>query len=257
MGILGIILAGIVLVLITLYIIIYVIYPGSGNKDLIPNSFLPLSEKKEIYYSDETQTTLVKTSGSTVMGFFKLQAGDRTQHIHNAYIPIMQIANVWHLEVSPAPAMPDGTTSRLRVFVKDGAEQKEEIIELPSIPLQKWVFIAILRDGRRFDVIFDNRIVASHRLANYPVTTPSPLSVGNKGLSGSVIHIFVNSRRLTPSEVEKERRAHIDTNGAVLEANDFKFPGSNILSLCPPGLPCNTITRPPPSNLMKWSTPYA
>jgi hypothetical protein len=256
MGILGIVLIGIVLVLITLYIIIYVIYPGSGNKNLVPNK-LPLSQKKEIYYSDETQTTLLKTSGSTVMGFFKLQAGDRTQHIHSAYIPILQIANAWQLEVSPSPASSDGTTSRLRVFVKDGAEQKEEFIELPSIPLQKWTFIAVLRDGRRFDVIYDNRIVASQRLANYPVATPSPLSIGNTGVNGTVIHVFVNPRRLSPSEVEKERRARIDTNGAVLEDNDFKFPGSNILAVCPPGLPCNTITRPPPSNLMKWSTPYA
>ena len=37
MSFIGIIIFGLVLLLITLYIIVYVIYPGSGNKDLVPN----------------------------------------------------------------------------------------------------------------------------------------------------------------------------------------------------------------------------
>jgi hypothetical protein len=136
---------------------------------------------------------------------------------------------------------------------------KEEVIELPNIPKQKWIFIAILRDGRRFDVIYDNRIVASQRLEYYPVNISSPLAIGSTGLAGSVIHVLINGTRLSPTEVERERVAHVDTNGTVLEADaiDISFPGLKLFAQCPPGLPCDPVTRPPNNNLFEWSTPYA
>ena len=136
---------------------------------------------------------------------------------------------------------------------------KQETIELPQIPKQKWIFIAILRDGRRFDIIYDNKIVASQRLEYYPVVISSPLSVGNKGLDGSVIHVIINGTRLTPNAVERERLTHVDTNNTVLEANsiDISFPGLKLFAQCPSGLPCDPITKPPNNNLVQWKTPYA
>jgi hypothetical protein len=130
---------------------------------------------------------------------------------------------------------------------------------LPPIPKQKWVFIAILRDGRRFDVIYDNKIVASHRLEFYPVIISSPLTVGGTGLDGKVIHVMVNSKRLNPYDIERERVARVDTNNMVLEANqiDTSLPGLKLFARCPPGLPCDPITTPPQNNLVQWNTPYA
>ena len=136
---------------------------------------------------------------------------------------------------------------------------KEELIDLPEIPKQKWIFIAILRDGRRFDIIYDNKIVASHRLHNYPVLISSSLSIGNAGLDGSVIHVIVNGKRLPPSNVERERKKYVDTNNTVLEDNpiDISLPGLKLFSQCPSGLPCDPITQPPTNNLLQWETPYA
>jgi len=136
---------------------------------------------------------------------------------------------------------------------------REEIIDLPNIPKQKWVFLAILRDGRRFDVIYDNQLVASHRLEYYPVIISSPLSVGNKGLAGSVLHVLVNGTRLTPSEVERTRVGYVDTNNTVLESSWIasSFPSIGLFAQCPSGLPCDPITKPPANNLFQWRTPYA
>jgi hypothetical protein len=249
---------GIILILVTIYIIVYVIYPGSGNNDLLP-SLTSLSTKKDILYSDQAKRKILATSGSTVMGYFNIQAGDRTLKVSDSFVPILQVENNFFLEVSPAPKHNDNSAARLRINTLNAGKMEYETIELPSIPKQKWVFIAILRDGRRFDVIYNNRIVASQTLANYPTVISSPLSVGHSSLDGSVIHIIVNNKRLSLQDVERERLSHIDTNDNVLEDNvfSFNFPGINLFAECPPGLPCDTITNPPSNNLLQWTTPYA
>jgi hypothetical protein len=257
MSLIALIVVGVILLLITFYIIVYVIYPGSGNNDILPK-ITQLDSKKDIYNSDVTQSTLLSTAGSSVMGFVYLFDGDRTSKYVNEFTPLIQIINNWYLEIAPAPVSGLNVSARLRVNTSDGGTIKEEYIDLPSIPKQKWMFIAILRDGRRFDVIYNNQIVASQTLEFYPVVISSPLSIGNTGLNGSAIHLIVNGRRLSPTEVERERVSHIDTNGTVLEADsiNISFPGLKLLAQCPPGLPCDPITRPP-NNLLQWKTPYA
>ena len=249
---------GVILLLITYYIIVYIIYRKAGNKDIL-TTMTQLSVKKDILTSDITQSTLLGGAGSTVMGYFNLKGGDRTVKYQNGYTPIIQVENNWYLEISPSPIGSDGTAARLRVQTSDGGLLSQEMIELPQIPKQKWMFIAILRDGRRFDIIYDNKIVASQRLEYYPVVISSPLSVGNKGLDGSVIHVIVNSTRITPTAVERERVAHVDTNNTVLEADaiNISFPGLKLFAQCPSGLPCDPITQPPSNNLLQWKTPYA
>jgi hypothetical protein len=258
MTLIALIIFGVLLLLITLYIIVYVIYPGSGNNDVLP-TMTPLNVKKDIVTSDIVQSTLLGTSGSTVMGFFYMLDGDKTTKYSNGFTPIMQVENNWFLEVAPSPSGNNNSAAQLRVQTNDAGQMKQEIIELPPIPKQKWMFIAVLRDGRRFDIIYNNQIIASQILEFYPVVISSPLSIGNTGLSGSVIHIMINNTRLTPTMVERERVARVDANGTVLEADAIaiSFPGLKLFAQCPSGLPCDPVTRPPNSNLLQWKTPYA
>jgi len=219
----------------------------------------PLDKKVVVGTADITQQSVLGSNGTTVMGFFKLNGGDRTSKYKNQYTPLMYVENNWYLEISPAPMGKEESSARLRVQTNDTGALKYEIIDLPAVPKQKWMFIAILREGRRFDVIFQNQIVASQRLLNYPVVISSPLSVGNKGLDGSVIHVIVNATRLSPTEVERTRVSYVDTNNMVTEANSIQmsFPAIKLFSECPPGLPCDPVTKPPSNNLVQWSTPYA
>ncbi len=258
MTLIALIIFGVLLLLITLYIIVYVIYPSSGNNDVL-STMTPLNIKKDIVTSDIVQSTILGTSGSTVMGFFYMLDGDKTTKYSNGFTPIMQVENNWFLEIAPSPSGNNNSAAQLRVQTNDAGQMKQEIIELPPIPKQKWMFIAVLRDGRRFDIIYNNQIVASQILEFYPVVISSPLSIGNSGLSGSVIHVMINNTRLSPTAVERERVAHIDANGTVLEADTIaiSFPGLKLFAQCPSGLPCDPVTRPPNSNLLQWKTPYA
>lgn len=251
-------LIGIIAFVLIFYVIYSIVHSGARTEDLVSTQ-LSLEEKKNILYPDQTQTLLLGGAGSTVMGFFHLEAGDKTVKFANRYTPLLQVENNWFLEIAPAPIGKDHTAARLRVQTNDAGVFREEIIDLPNIPKQKWVFLAILRDGRRFDVIYDNQLVASHRLEYYPVIISSPLSVGNKGLAGSVLHVLVNGTRLTPSEVERTRVGYVDTNNTVLESSWIasSFPSIGLFAQCPSGLPCDPITKPPANNLFQWRTPYA
>jgi len=249
---------GIIILLLVVYIVNYMIYPSSGNNDVLP-TMTPLNTKKEIAAADVVKKVLLGSSSSTVMGFFKLENGNRTLNYQNQYIPLLQVENNWRLEVMPSSMGDQNPATRLQVRTQRGAVKQMEIIDLPSIPRQKWVFIAILRDGRRFDVIYDKQIVASHRLNDYPVVISSPLSIGYDTLNGSAIHVILNGTRLTPENIERLRSTYIDTNNVILEDNplSFSLPNLSFLAQCPSGFPCDTVTTPPANNLVQWSTPYA
>jgi hypothetical protein len=225
----------------------------------------PLSVPKQIVTSEKTQQMLLEKGSSTVMGFFNLQQGDRTtKYIDklrpDEYTPIIYIDGNWSFEISQGPSGVLDTNARLRVTTKDSSgTATEQLMDLPSLPKQKWVCIAILRDGRRFDIMYDNKIVASQRLESYPVIISNPLRIGNKKLGGSAIHIIISDRRLTPTEVDRERLKYVDTNNMIIESNaiNMSFPTIRLFSQCPPGLPCDPVTKPPRNNLLQWKTPYA
>ena len=242
----------------------YFFYLEDNIMDVL-KELTPLSASKQIVTAEKTQSTLLEKGGSTVMGFFNILQGDRTaKYIDklrpDEYTPIMEVADNWSFEISQGPGGVLDTNVRLRVKTKDSSGSAAiQIMDLPSLPKQKWVCIAILRDGRRFDIMYDNKIVASQRLVSYPVIISNPLRIGNKKLSGSVIHVIICDRRLTPTEVDRERLKYVDTNNMVIEANiiDMSFPNIRLFSQCPPGLPCDPVTKPPRDNLLQWKTPYA
>lgn len=255
---------GAIIICLIYVILTYIININPDYLDTL-TTLTPLSANKVVLMPDKTQSMLLGSGSSTVIGFFNIQQGDRTATYvdklqTDKFIPIIQVANNWYVEISHAPSGNKHISARLRVQTKDGSGiLKDEIMELPSLPNQKWVCIAVLRDGRRFDVIYDNKIVASQRLQNYPVVISSPLSVGNKGLDGTVIHVIACSRRYSPHEVERERLKYIDTNNMILETNlfDISFPNLSLFGQCPSGLPCNPVMKPPRDNLFQWNTPYA
>jgi hypothetical protein len=254
-----------ILIVVTVYIILHYVYPASYNNDVL-SAITPLNVKKDIVMPDVAQSTLLGTNGATVMGLFKFMNGDRTAKYNSNYTPFLFIANNWYMEISNAPNDKQHSAARLRVKTKQlGQAQQEEIIDLPPIPKQKWVFIAVLREGRRFDIIYDSKIVASQRLESYPAVVSSPMSIGNKGLDGSAIHVIINGTRSTPSDVERTRLSLVDTNNTVPEENPMiaSLPSmiipnfSLLLPQCPSGFPCNPATKPPPNQLYQWNTPYA
>lgn len=247
-GILGII----ILALLTYLIVLYV-YTTSSINDMLKTP-VSLNKQTDVLDSDKTRSKILATGGSSVMGFFNVQMGDRTQRIGQDYQMLFGVKNAMEFTISQSGSQLVITTS--------GPGSPKETIDLPTIPFQKWTFISILRDGRRFDVLYDDQIVASQRLKYFPRIISNPLIIGNKALLGSAVHIIVADRRLTPSEVSYEKARLADMNNEPPSAKDFKD-GITTLPLlgnapqCPIGLPCKPVTEPPKNTLKAWSTPYS
>lgn len=244
----------IVVLTIVVYLCVRYIYGKATIKDLATEKF-DLSEAKWQYSTDDTKRDLLTTGSSTIMAFVNIQLGDKTASTSTDYQSLMGVEGSFSLDISPK-------SSQLTVITANGIVNSiTEHIQIPPLPLQKWVCVSILRDGRRFDIMYDDQIVASHRFEYFPKVVNSPLVVGNKSILGSGIHVLVAPYRLTPVEVSKQRAKLADMNGKPVGTGTAfglpPIPFTGIRSICFPGMPCDTISAPPGNALKAWSTPFS
>jgi hypothetical protein len=253
------------------YLIVAYIYGRKAPSDLAPTAI-----------QLNTATTLVQdgrslmiSPGFTIAGFFNVTMGDRTRSKDTNYTTLIGIPNCVEFQLAPATTNPTNTGASpnqysARLLISTGNNNPTEVVNLPPMPMQKWIFVCLLRDGRRFDVLYNDQIVGSHRLTNYPNTsTAQPLQVSPdakpkaKGVPrfiGTAVHIFTQLYRMTPSELAVLRAQNSDTTGAPPEPLSFPLPSlfslPNMRTFCLPGLPCTVPTQPPSNTMQMWETIY-
>jgi hypothetical protein len=219
--------------------------------------------------SNETHSILFTGSGCTLAGLFNVTIGDRTNQINTAvstnFTTLFGSVGSIEFQLAPAGASATDSNAQLLIGTQSGIP---EVVPLPSLPAQKWIFIAILRDGRRFDVLYNDSIVASHRLTSYPGTSvQNKIQVGADPSSptapprflGNAVHLFALNYRMSPADLAVLRAKYVDTTGGPPTPLPFPFPIDllSLQTLCIPGLPCKPVNQPPPNHLQAWSSPYA
>jgi hypothetical protein len=239
-----------------------------GITDYMPD-MVSLTKTNYPIGSNQAYNLLLAGPGSTLAGLFNVSIGDRTNQTASAtttnYTTLFGVLGSMEFQLAPANLSTTDSTSRLLISTQSGAT---ETISLPPLPAQKWVFIAILRDGRRYDVLYNDKIVASHRLDAYPNTAvQNQLQVGLSPASssapsrflGNAIHLIALNYRMHPKDLAILRSTYVDTTGAPPIPLPFPFPTSlpSLQTLCIPGVPCDPVTKPPPNHLQAWSSPYA
>lgn len=239
-------------VLFLLYLIIAYYYGKQGPQDICPTE-VPLNVKKNLMASNQASNFL-KGAGGTLAGLFRVDLGDRTATMNaSSFSMLFGIKDAVEFQLAPASVDKKGT-ARLVIATAKGPE----IVDLPAYPFQKCTFLTILRDGRRFDVMYDNQIVASHRLEHYPSSTFNPISVGGPAFFGTAVHVLVANSRLSPHEIAIERARYTDATGCAPPNSPFPYTFSlpNFMSFCIPGFPCDPATTPPANKLKAWSSMY-
>jgi len=256
-------------VLFIVFCILYFRNRGPGITDYL-TTMVPLNKATYPIGSNEAQSIMYQGSGCTLAGLFNVTIGDRTNQTSTAVSTNFTtlFGSVGSIEFQLAPAgasAANSSNAQLLIATQSGVP---EVVPLPSLPAQKWVFIAILRDGRRFDVLYNDSIVASHRLSGYPGTrVKNRIQVGSDPSSptaparflGNAVHLFALNYRMTPADLAVLRSKYVDTTGGPPAPLPFPFP-IDLLSLqtfCIPGLPCKPVNKPPPNQLQAWSSPYA
>lgn len=254
------------IVVITAYVIFFMILPKPALKDMLPAP-ATLREGRAVMMSDDVKKILFGGAGSTVAAFVNAHIGDKTPKMNGAHYPLLASEGAFSLEIAPTSIESGQTTAQLRVTSATPTGNQDETIALPNFPLQKWVLVSVLRDGRRFDVMYNDRLIASHRLTYYPAAPTMPLRIGSSALLGSAVHVLVAGERVSPSVLRAERAKLADTNGAPVVPMNMYVPDgigeaaatvvSKFKTLCLPGLPCEAVSEPPANSMKAWSTPYA
>jgi len=133
----------------------------------------------------------------------------------------------------------------------------EETIPLPNIPFQKWTYVTVAREGRRFDVYYNGKLVASKRTQNIVDlrTGFGPIVAGDPSLTGKVALVEALPQKLIQAEVEAKYKQTSDTTGKpnLSDVGDI----FDYIPSCKGG---SCITGPsvrPASPLLDWQTQYA
>uniref|UniRef100_A0A6C0BB85 Uncharacterized protein n=1 Tax=viral metagenome TaxID=1070528 RepID=A0A6C0BB85_9ZZZZ len=200
----------------------------------------------------------------------------------NGYLDLLKVGDTVALEILPAPDAGRQGKAMTQLAIRtqtnvdssgnavDIVPRKKlskvytEYLSLPPIPLQKWCLVTIVREGRRFDVYYDNTLVLSKKTSYVLSTTEDTtkgVTVGGPGFTGYMASAKFIQSALTGSEVFAQYSNETDTRGApfvkipektITQANDtfgFKIPSLCLIGCGPKVMP----SKP----LMEWETQYA
>ena len=242
-----------IIVAIVLYVVLaYYRNPAKRDSQPLAPADGTLETQQYVLDSDMTRKYLLSPASSTLLVYIFLKASDKTSRMEQTTNILMEIPDVLQFSYAANSAQ-----LAIQTFNTSTREAKEEYIELPAFPQQKWVQLGILREGRRFDVMYNDKIVASKRLEHMPVYASASLSIGGQQLRGVFRQGRVFNYRLSLQDVRDELADTSDTRQKP--PTDITMTLGNPFSIftCPGGFFCRSDGRQPKNALQEWETPYA
>jgi hypothetical protein len=135
--------------------------------------------------------------------------------------------------------------------IRTGADSNQHYMEsvpLPAIPLQRWTVITIVKEGRRFDVYYGGKAVAT-KLCSYVPIPPSSGSdwiVGASGWLGKIGLFSCLPKSKSADDVNRDVESLVNTRGIPFYLDE--------LTLTMPTFPtclfgnCNSLPTVKPTN---------
>jgi hypothetical protein len=199
-------------------------------------------------------------------GICACEGTDCSKCKHVGYVNILNISNVVRLEMLTSPDASRQNAALIQLVVRtlrkkttsNDTQVVEETLVLPMIPIQKWTMVTIARDGRRYDVYYNDKLVTSKRTEHILDINSAvgPIVSGDSNLYGSITNVEVFSTRLTQAEVAAKYSQLADTTGKPYSSSpDIKL--SDFISFCKDGACLKGISVRPASPLLDWDTQYA
>lgn len=148
---------------------------------------------------------------------------------HAGYKNVINISGVILLEVLNAPdagrkgkALAQLLLKTEGVSLSAGSTNSQKYIEtmtLPPIPIQKWTMVTVAREGRRFDVYYDDTMVHSQKAMYMPISDTSKsnmqgITSGSSGLVGQIAMANIYNYRISSQNVGEQYKKFADTRGS-------------------------------------------
>jgi len=222
--------------------------PSSGN----------ISVSNKIANSEIVRTNFLAPSGGTIMVYLYCSVNNKTSVLEekNSFMPLLMLGSTMALGFVAGSA---STTPKTQLYIRTqnpgSSVPNIEQIHLENFPLQQWVHVAIVREGRRYTVYYNGKIAGSDRTIQYPVINSSQWTIGNQFLVGEFRYPKIAATPFRQGEIVADMQLSSDTRHKPYTPMDFSF----FTLGCPNGLFCfSTSSSAPVSNPLKqWQSPYA
>jgi hypothetical protein len=190
----------------------------------------------------------------------------------NGYISIFQVGDSCVLEVLPAPdaGRQGKATVQLAVRTQNNTTSTVsysiEFLVLPPLDLQRWTMITIVREGRRFNVYYNDVLVLSQKTEHMISATTSGKGImcGNTGVNGKAVLFTLykgDNGEQSALNISFKYKEMTDTRGVprvnLIKSLPVNIPQLTIPSFCPSG---NCVEKPcirPSQPWLDWSSSYA
>jgi len=144
--------------------------------------------------------------------------------------PLLSLGNTVKLYTSGYTSQSDKPLVSTLLTIKTASQSFNHIesISLPAIPLQKWTVVTLVQEGRRIDVYYGEKMVASTYLkySLVPAGSGDTWSVGQMaGWSGTIGLFSTALRPYSSQDVSTDVEQLVDTTGLphVKSNMDFSF----------------------------------
>jgi hypothetical protein len=243
------------------YAISYAILPKPVNQ--VGADQVDISKIVQVVNSEDLNNAWNSTSGSTLIFSIFPDIVDRTSVSGNEYATVIQIGSKQSFNMLIAPDAGRGYSTAPAVLeIRQKGITDPEIVEIPNIPLQRWTHVAIVKNGRKFNIYINGKLTVSHMCTAMPdFDSTQPLRIGTPRMKGTVAMISLASYPMQTNEIRDLYSSSTTSDGSpnIIEVSSI-LPTFNLNSLtayftfCPGGN-CSKVSNPGP--MESWSSPYA
>jgi len=231
----------------------------------IGDETIDLSKNTQVISNEELKSAWTTNNGSTLFFYINPSINDRTSISGNEYANAVEIGSKQVLQILIAADAGRGYSSapaRLKVVLKDKSDDEAEYIDIQNLPLQRWSAVAIVKEGRKFNIYINGRLSVSHVCDGMPdFDQTQPLRVGNERLGGAIALMSLSPYPIGIDSIHSLVSSTSSTDGSPYLSSGFGsfIPSFNLssLSFCPGGNCNSTKISGNPGPMSQWSSPYA
>jgi len=258
--------------LAAIVILTYCVYIGVGMYTLPtpPNKLgsekISLSKLSQVGTNLDLTNNWINSPASTLFFYISPTIRDRTSVSGNEYATAVNIGNSQVLKILVAP---DAGRSQMMapavLEVNVNGQSYPDVIDIDMIQLQSWNCIAIVKQGRLFNIYVNGVLSVTHTCTAMPLyDSTQPLRVGNPRLGGTVALISLAPYAMQVNDVQYMMRETSDMENKPFLSTDLpslpgfslnSFSGLYSMFMCPGGN-CNSSKKMPPP-MYQWTSNYS